>query len=47
MFWLARRASGEPNLSLAAVLDEWPDVLNPADFEVAIEDPNETDDTPE
>jgi hypothetical protein len=47
MFWLARRASGEPNLSLGAVLDEWPDVLNPADFEVAIEDPNETDETPE
>lgn len=47
MFWLARRASGEPNLQLGTVLDEWPTVLNPDDFEVAIEDPNDNDDDPE
>ena len=47
MFWLARRASGEPNLALSTVLDEWPEVLNPEDFEVAIEDPDGTEDDPE
>lgn len=47
MFWLARRASGEPSLRLETVLDEWPDTLNPADFEVALEEPDETDNNPE
>lgn len=47
MFWLARRASGEPNLQLQTILDEWPDTLDPADFEVVLEEPDETDDDPE
>ena len=47
MFWLARRASGESNLQLATVLDEWPTVLNPDDCSVAIEEPDESDNDPE
>lgn len=47
MYWVARRVSGESNLQLQTVLDEWPDTLNPADFEVVLEDPNENEDDPE
>lgn len=47
MFWLARRASGEPKLQLETVLEEWPDTLDPTDFEVVLEEPDENDDDPE
>ena len=47
MWWLARRASGEPNLQLATVLNEWPEVLNPDDFNVELDEPDEGDTDPE
>lgn len=47
MFWLARRASGEPSLSLQTVLNEWPSPLNPNDFDIVLEDPEEDDNDPE
>jgi hypothetical protein len=47
MLWLARRASGEPTLRLETVLEEWPEDLNPDDFEIALDDPEENDDDPE
>tara|TARA_R110000868_G_C10899162_1_gene764198 strand:+ start:346 stop:711 length:366 start_codon:yes stop_codon:yes gene_type:complete len=47
LFWLARRAGGEPSLSLQTVLAEWPSPLNPADFDIVLEDPTEDDTDPE
>jgi len=47
MWWLARRANGEPALQLQTVLDEWPEVLNPDDFNVELDEPDEGDTDPE
>jgi hypothetical protein len=47
MFWLARRASGEPNLQLNKVLEEWPSPLMAEDFDISIEDAEEDADHPE
>ena len=47
MWWLARRANGEPSLQLATVLDEWPEVLNPDDFTVELDTPDDEDLDPE
>lgn len=47
MWWLARRANGEPRLALATVLEEWPETLNPDDFSVELDEPDEEDIDPE
>lgn len=47
LFWLGRRACGEPGLSLATVLDEWPETLDPDAFDVTIIEPDDADDDPE
>ena len=47
MWWLARRANGEPSLQLATVLEEWPETLNPDDFAVELDIPDEQDIDPE
>ncbi len=47
LFWLARRACGEPSLNLQTVLNEWPTPLNPDDFDIVLEDPDEDDNSPE
>ena len=47
MWWLARRSSGEPTLQLSTVLAEWPEVLNPDDFDVKLDEPDEGDLDPE
>jgi hypothetical protein len=47
MWWLARRANGEPTLPLSTVLDEWPEILNPDDFNVELDEPDDEDVDPE
>lgn len=47
MWWLARRSCGEPALQLQTVLDEWPEVLTPEDFNVELDEPDEGDLDPE
>jgi len=47
MWWLARRANGEPGLQLGTVLNEWPEVLNPDDFGVELDEPGDEDTDPE
>lgn len=47
LWWLARRANGEPNLQLRTVLDEWPNPLQPDDFQVELVEPDEEDVDPE
>lgn len=45
MWWLARRADGEPNLTLEQVEAEWPEGLSDSDVELKVDDPE--GDTPE
>jgi hypothetical protein len=47
LFWLGRRACGEPGLPLSTVLEEWPQTLSPELFEVVVVEPDEADDYPE
>ena len=42
LWWLARRASGEPGLGLDAALDDWPSDLTEDDIGVEITEPDET-----
>lgn len=44
LFWLGRRVSGEPGLSLSTVEKEWPQTLSPELFEIVLVEPDETDD---
>lgn len=45
LWWLARRASGELQLTLQQTVDEWPADLDEDDISVAVDD--ETGDSPE
>ena len=47
LWWLARRANGEPNLALRVVLEEWPRPLTPDVFEVELVEPGDEDIDPE
>jgi len=40
LWWLARRANGEPMLTYKKVCDEWPTDLTPDDIDVKVDDPD-------
>jgi len=46
LWWLARRASGEWQLTLTNVVDEWPDDLTEDDIEIMVDEPD-VEDSPE
>ena len=46
-WWLARRASGEWQLTWARASEEWPADLNPDEFELTIDGPDEDATDPE
>ncbi len=45
LWWLARRSNGEPNLPFEQFQGEWH--LDPDDFEIAVDEPDDEDDSPE
>ena len=47
MWWLARRADGEPNLSYAEVEEQWPSDLTEEDIQFTVDTPDSEDDHPE
>jgi hypothetical protein len=47
MWWLARRANGEPNLSYSEVEEQWPSDLTEEDIQFEVETPDGEDDHPE
>lgn len=47
LWWLARRANGEPRLPMSAVDAEWDAVVDSGDFDVAYDDGAPEDDDPE
>lgn len=47
LVWLARRASGEPDLLLGDVEDAWPSPLGEDDIEISVEGADGDDDDPE
>lgn len=47
LWWLARRANGEPNLIMSAVDADWDEVVNSREFDVEYDDRTPEDDDPE
>ncbi len=47
LWWLARRANGERDLSLVQAEAEWPNDLTLADIDVSIDEPDPEDNHPE
>jgi hypothetical protein len=47
MWWLARRANGEPMLTWSQVEKDWPDELTESDIDVEVDDPSEDASDPE
>ena len=43
LWWLSRRANGEPGLSFHDALADWPDDLVPDDLEVTLDEPDGVD----
>ena len=44
LWWLARRAGGEWQLTFKKVSEEWPDDFDPDDIDVTVETPDDTPD---
>jgi hypothetical protein len=47
MWWLARRANGEPMLTWKQAEQDWPDELKAEDIDVEVDDPEEGASDPE
>jgi hypothetical protein len=47
LWWLARRADGEPRLPMSAVDADWDEVVNTGDFDVKYDDGAPEEDDPE